>query len=182
MRPVEFPASTRDERRSALREAMRSPRYTHLLDELVDLVNRPPVRPHRATRRAARNAPDLTTRSWKKLRRTVGALPQHPTDEQLHAVRKRAKHRRDAVEAVEPMTGAKTLRLGRRASQLQDILGEHHDAVVAAQWLTDTANPSDAGAAFIAGELAATFRAEAAELRKHWRRAWKRTRRAHANL
>ena len=172
----------RDERRSTLLDAMGSPRYTHLLDELVDLVNRPPLRPHRAARRAARHAPELTNRSWKKLRRTVRALPKHPSDDQLHAVRKRAKHLRYAVEAVEPATGAKTHRLSRRASELQDILGEHHDAVVAAQWLADTATPSDPDDAFVAGELAATFRAEAAELRTHWRKAWKRTRRAHANL
>ena len=172
----------RNERRSTLLDAMGSPRYTHLLDELVDLVNRPPLRPHRAARRATRHAPDLTTRSWKKLRRTVGALPKHPTDDQLHAVRKRAKHLRYAVEAVEPVTGAKTHRLARRAGQLQDILGQHHDAVVAAQWLADTATPSDTDDASVAGELAATFRSEAAELRKHWRKAWKRTRRAHANL
>lgn len=171
----------RNERRSTLLDAMDSPRYTRLLDELVDLVNRPPLRPHRAARRAARQAPDFTKRSWKKLRRTVRALPEHPSDDQLHAVRKRAKHLRYAVEALEPVTGAKTHRLARRASELQDILGEHHDAVVTAQWLADRATQSDTDGAFVAGELAGTFRAEAAVLRKHWRKAWKRTRRAHAS-
>ncbi len=172
----------RDERRVTLLDAMGSPRYTRLLDELIDLVNRPPLRLRRAARRAARHAPDLTARPWKNLRRTVRALPSHPTDDQLHAVRKRAKQLRYAVEAVKPVTGAKTHRLARRASQLQDILGEHHDAVVAAQWLADAATTSDADDAFVAGELAATFQAEAAALRRHWRKAWKRTRRAHAKL
>ncbi len=172
----------RDERRMTLLDAMGSPRYTRLLDQLVDLVSRPPLRPHRAALRAARHASDLTNRSWKKLRRTVRALPKHPSDDQLHAVRKRAKHLRYAVEAVEPVTGAKTRRLARRASQLQDVLGEHHDAVVAAQWLDAAATTSDTEEASVAGELAATFRAEAAALRRHWRKAWKRTRRAHADL
>ena len=172
----------RDEQRTILLDAMGSPRYTRLLDELVDLVNRPSPRPRRAAWRASRHAPDLTNRSWKKLRRTVQALPDNPSDDQLHAVRKRAKHLRYAVEAVEPVTGAKTNRLARRATQLQDVLGEHHDAVVAAQWLADTAIPSDTDDAFVAGELAATFRAEADTMRRHWRKAWKRTRRAHANL
>ncbi len=172
---------TRTERRSTLLDAMASARYTSLLDDLIETVNHPPLHKHRARRRASKHAPDLARRPWKKLQRTVRALPPEPDDDQLHDVRKRAKQLRYAVEAIEPVAGAKVRRLSSRASRLQDILGEHHDAVVAAQWLAETATSAAGDDAFIS-ELAASFRSDAERTKRQWRRAWKKTRDAHADL
>jgi CHAD domain-containing protein len=163
--------------RAALLDAMLSTRYLTLLDRLVVAAGAPPFLGDEAARRARRLAPELARRSWRRLRRTVAALPDRPTDEELHEVRKRAKHTRYALEAIAPVTGRDVRRLTQRVSAIQDVLGEHHDAIVATAWLRDAAvasgNPS---VAFGAGALAETFGAEAELRRARWRRQWRRAR------
>lgn len=173
-------ARTRD--RVALLDAMTSPRYLALLDRLVDAARAPrgleahPSHPRRRARRLAR-------RPWKQLRRTVRALPDDPTDGQLHEVRKRAKHARYAFEAVAPVSPRRVARLATRISDLQDVLGEQHDAIGAADWLRDAAADHDEpGAAFAAGLLAGGFLHDAAQQRAEWRRPWRHARRLAADV
>ncbi len=178
-------AARRDARtreRGALLDAMTSPRYLALLDRLVDAARAPRgldahlSHPRRRARR-------LAARPWKKLRRTVRVLPHDPTDEQLHEVRKRAKHARYACEAVAPVSPRRVARLATRISDLQDVLGEQHDAIGAAEWLRDAAADHDEpGAAFAAGLLAGGFLHDAAARRTAWRRPWRRARRLAADV
>ena len=59
------------------------------------------------------------------------------------------------------MTGGDVRRLAARVSSIQDVLGEHHDAVVAVAWLRDAVVTGDADPelAFTAGALASRFAA-----------------------
>ena len=54
-------------------------------------------------------------------------------------MRKDAKRARYAAEAAEPVAGKKATRLARRMRAVQDVLGEHHDSVVARARLRDIA-------------------------------------------
>jgi CHAD domain-containing protein len=73
--------------------------------------------------------PRIAARQFKKLRKAVRALPAEPSDEALHAVRIKVKRARYAAELEE--VGRPASRFVNKAKKLQDILGEHQDAVVA---------------------------------------------------
>jgi len=107
--------------------ALTSSRYTRLRKGLAKALGH------------ARPADDdvslLARRRFKKLRKAVRALPSKPSDEQLHAVRIRVKRARYAAELAEATVGRPAKRFAKLASRVQDILGEHQDAVVAEERL-----------------------------------------------
>ena len=95
-------------------------------------------------------------RPWERLRDAVAALPPDPPDSALHDIRIRAKRARYAAEAVAPAFGKPARAFARLLVDVQDVLGEHQDAVIAGEWLRRAAVQSDHGhEGFAAGELAA---------------------------
>ena len=104
----------------------------------------------------------------------MSALDKDPDDEALHAVRIPTKRARYASEAVAPVLGKRARAFAAAAADLQDALGEHHDAVVAEHWLRDWARASrSVPGAFAAGELAGLERAAADRAKRRWRKTWK---------
>ena len=75
-----------------------------------------------------------------------------------------------------PVLGRRATRFARAAAELQEILGEHHDAVVMGQLLRERGIGAPAEVAFAAGELAGLERAAADRARGDWPAAWKRLR------
>jgi CHAD domain-containing protein len=72
---------------------------------------------------------------------------------------------------VSPVFGKRAEAFAKAAAELQDVLGDHQDSVVAREWLREAA---EGGAeAFVAGELAAIEAQKAAEARAAWPKAWK---------
>jgi hypothetical protein len=61
----------------------------------------------------------------------------------------------------------------KAASNLQDELGEQHDAVVAEAWLREKAGSSRGTTILAAGQLIAAERTAAQAARERWRPAWK---------
>ncbi len=175
----------RGEHVATLQRALETPRYLALLDNLVATVREPPLDrvhldPDTPDRRAVVR---LTRKPWKRLRRAVGALADPPSDPELHEIRKRAKQARYAYEATAPIVGKAARQLAKELAELQDILGAHQDAVVAADWLYQTTvDVGDARAGYAAGRLAQIFDDERRALRTEWRRQWKRVRKAHRRL
>ena len=163
--------------RAELLEAMRSPRYARLLDRLVAAARTIPSSGDPAE--LDLELGDLVRKPWKKLRKAVKDLDEDPPDEELHAVRIRAKWCRYAAEAVAPAVGTPAKRFAAAVEQVQDVLGEHQDAVVAGQWLRTHA--ADSGGrvecAFVAGELAAREDVAADASRAEWPAAWKQAKR-----
>jgi len=164
----------REERRELLLAALRGDRYATLLDELVDAARRPrlPLRigdeDDEATLRS------VVRRPWAQLRAAVEALPDEPSDDELHDVRIRAKRARYAAEAVEPAFAKAARRFARAVTDVQDALGEHQDAVIAAEWLRRAAaRTHDESVGFAAGQLAAFEHAEAATARARWSKPWR---------
>jgi CHAD domain-containing protein len=170
---------TRERDRVSLLDAMRSDRYTTLLDRLVEAARRPRVHDHGGDQRASKVVRRLARQPWKRLRQAISRLPADPADADLHEVRKRAKQARYAFEAVTPIAGRRAARGAKRLADLQDMLGDHQDAVVAAAWLHDAARAaSGVEVPFVAGRLAGLFDTERRRLRARWLDAWKRAQRS----
>lgn len=165
----------RDRDRAALLDAMHSPRYIALLDDLIDAAQSPPMRDPHADALAKDVVHRLTRRPSKRLRATVKALPRSPSDAELHVVRQRAKRTRYAYEAVAPIIGKTADRTTNRLSKLQGLLGDHHDATVAIEWLHSAAiDEPDAEVAFVAGAIAQAFADDQQRVRDSWKAAWRR--------
>jgi CHAD domain-containing protein len=162
----------RDSARRALLRGMAQERYAVLLDDLVAAAAAPLLLPG-ADRRAAEIMPPLVAGPWKKLRKAVRKAGDEPGDDALHQIRIRAKRARYAAEAVEPVIGRPAERFADAAADLQDVLGDHHDAVVGEAWLRQAAGSARRDAALVAGLLIAAERASAARSRDGWRQVWK---------
>ena len=71
-------------------------------------------------------------------------------------------------DALDPGPGDDAARFARKAKKVQDVLGEHQDAVVAEAWLREHRTT----APFVAGELVAIERAAARSSRDEWPEVW----------
>jgi CHAD domain-containing protein len=163
-------AAHREEARARLLQAMDDRRYAQLLADLAAAAAQPALLPE-AEGPAVELLPPLAAGPWRRLRRRVGRLGKSPADAELHEVRILAKRARYAAEAVAPAAGEAVSSFARAIAGLQDVLGEHQDAVVAEEWLRGAAGRHPE-AAFAAGELAATERARASAAREAWLPAW----------
>lgn len=163
----------RRERLGRLQRTLDSERYLDLLDRLVEAARHPQLL-DTASRPATEVLTEIVARPWHKLRKAAKALDRDAPDEQLHLLRIKGKRARYASEAAaraipkaEPFAAA--------VSDLQDVLGELHDAVVAEGWLRDTvAAGTSRRQALVAGMLVATQRDEAAARRREWPKVWRR--------
>jgi CHAD domain-containing protein len=162
--------------RAELLTALRSPRYVQLLDRLVLAAREPALLPE-AAEPAAAVLPSLVAGPWRHLRDAVEGLGDEPADEALHEIRIRAKRCRYAAEAVAPVVGKPAREFARAIAAVQEVLGEHQDAVVAEHWLRAVAGTADASESFVAGELTALERAAAARARDEWWDVWRDARR-----
>jgi CHAD domain-containing protein len=157
----------REESRLALMKALDDDRYLALLDRLQEFMAHPP-----ATSEDVALA-DLAAREFRKLRKTVEALPEAPGDADLHEVRIKAKRARYAAELAAPVAGRPAERFVEKAKRLQDILGEHQDAVVAEGRLRELfAGVPGRRASFVAGRLVERQRARRLAARAAFADAW----------
>jgi CHAD domain-containing protein len=165
----------RDAAHAELLETLRGERYLALLDRLVEAAGTPALAGDDPDASALDLVPGLVRRPWRSLARSVKGLPDSPSDEELHAVRIRAKRFRYAAEAAAPVVGKDARKLARAAAGLQEVLGDLNDAVVSEAWLREwTRATTSTRRAFAAGELAGLDRAAALEARARWPKAWKR--------
>ena len=125
------------------------------------------------------DGPQLVRRSWRHLARAVEQLGSDPADAALHEIRKRAKRARYAVELAVSALDADADVLADKLADLQDVLGDLQDAVVAEERLATLVRDGRlaSGAAFAAGELACTMGHTRADARDRWLAAWKTARR-----
>jgi CHAD domain-containing protein len=133
--------SAREDARTQLLEALASPRYRALLDTFATAIAGLPALPKGAS------ADALARHGFRRLRRAVERLPDPPSDHELHRLRIKAKRARYAVElaALDGATSAK--RAVEALKRVQDVIGEHQDAVVAEERLRALARARTAVAA-----------------------------------
>ena len=161
--------SERDAKRAALLEALATDRYFALLDALEQTADT------LAVKRKAR-IEKLAAKEFAKVRRDVKRAGESPSDTVLHEIRKRAKKARYAAELV---SGGSAARFVADVKELQDVLGEHHDAIVAEQRLHALyANGVARDSLFALGRLFERERARAARTRAAWPDAWERVRKS----
>src|SRR5262249_35380245 len=124
----------------------------------------------------------LARKAFKRLASAVEQLGSDPAEAELHALRIVLKRARYAAELAAP-SGKARKRFLRDARRLQDILGEHQDAVVAEERLRSTAVfDSDTAIAFLAGRLAERQAGRRADAHRRLPRAWARLRASGAKL
>jgi len=139
----------------ALLESLGGKRWRGLLDRLEQ---EPPLR-------EGPGLGSLAKAERKRLRKREVAADG--TDDDLHDLRKRVKRARYASE----LAGEDTV--VDRAKDVQDVLGEHHDAVVAEEKLRALA---DGESGLAAGRLVERERERRRRARDEYPRAWKRLR------
>ena len=169
-----------EEALTALDAVLSSPRYLALLDLLVEAARAPRLAPDAGT--AARKAlPGLVLRPWRKLVHGGGSAPGagglQPTgpDEEWHEVRIRGKRARYATDAVAAVVGGGAVALATALARVQELLGEHQDAAVAADtWLEIAqSDPDDHALAVTAGRLYERERAAVRQARASFPEAWR---------
>lgn len=169
--------------RLALAATLSSDRYITLLNALAAAAAAPmsaadvlgDVHEDRATHVAIAG---LVRKPWRQLRRAADLLTPDSDDEDLHRVRILAKRCRYAADAAVPVFGDDARRFADAVADVQTVLGEHQDTVVAEAWLRAAAKaiPSArlATGALIALEWPDRTRARE-QLPKIWKKASKRS-------
>src|SRR6202011_4628614 len=165
---------TRDARAGML-SARRSARYDQLLDSLAATAAAPPVAdetPGLGGRPAAKVVTWSVRRAWRRLASGVKALDDNPSDAALHRIRILAKRCRYAADAVAPVIGRRAIRFADAIAEVQTVLGDHQDTVVAEAWLRDAA-AATSGTGVAAGQLIARLLAQRRHDRAEWPERWK---------
>ncbi len=101
------------------------------------------------------------------------ALPDRPSDDQLHRIRIETKRARYAAELGEPVLGKAGARFVRRAKNLQDVIGEHQDACVAEARIRELAVRDGSRTALAAGRLVERQRIRKQAARRAFPGAWR---------
>jgi CHAD domain-containing protein len=157
------------ERRRAHKQlvaALKSPRYLALLSELERAADAPRVRTTNA------RLDKLARKEFRGLRRAVRALGKKPSDEALHAVRKRGKRARYSAELA---GGKQRKKFAETAKSFQDVVGDHQDAVVAEERLAGLVpRAKSPEAVFAAGRLLERQQKRRRDARKSLPKAWKK--------
>jgi CHAD domain-containing protein len=177
-------ASARGQARTALLAALDSRRYLSLLDQIDSLLAEPPLIPA-AARPAKAVLPAATLRTYRQAARRMRragrrhAAARQPRNVSLHQARKAAKRARYAGEAMAPALGKKARRFAKQMKQVQSVLGEHQDAVIASRAARELGV-----SAHLAGESAFTYgllheRAicDTKQIQARARRTWRQARR-----
>ena len=157
--------------RSDLLIALRTPRYAQLHRRLHEAALSPRF-DAAAHARATKALPDAVRPIWRRLRRAMNDLGTVPSDAALHEARIRAKRCRYAAELAQPVIGKPARELAGAVTKVQDVLGEHQDAVIADSWLAKTAPGCNPAEAYALGMLAEIERSQSVRARAALANAW----------
>lgn len=159
-----------------------STRYLRLLDTLEAFIAAPPLIAD-AQQRASTTLPHAVRRSWRRVERRMHAALDLPSgadrDHALHQARKAAKRARYAAEVVAPAAGKAASRSAKALKKVQSTLGDHHDAVIAADTLRHLGIKAHAQGenAYTYGLLHERSKEYARQQEKPADRRWRRARR-----
>jgi CHAD domain-containing protein/adenylate cyclase class IV len=162
-----------DAAQEAVNAALASERYVRLLDDLVDAALHPRTN-DRGNAACSEVLPPIVKQSWDRLaKRVTKAIAAGEDPEGYHSARIAAKRTRYLAEALAPVFGKPATRLAGEVEKVQEVLGEHQDAVVAADLLRRIAQEPRIGrTAFTFGVLHAQQQREAAEARARFVALW----------
>ena len=119
-------------------EAIDGVRYRELLVRFRDSVERLVAHDDEVGLRR------LAEKEHGRLRDAYEELGADPADDELHAVRIKAKHARYAAELAARSEASSLAELARAIRDMQDLIGTHQDAVVAERRVRTLATPDSA--------------------------------------
>ncbi len=156
--------------------ALDSTRYFRLLDRLDALVLDPPFTSD-GDRKAKKILKRCVRKAYRRVTRLVDAGPPRDPEQRdhwYHEIRKASKRLRYAGESVAPAFGDRATALAERAEQLQEVLGEHQDSVVARGALRELGVRLhlDGDNAFTLGRLHALEQVRGQQAIGEFERAW----------
>jgi CHAD domain-containing protein len=119
----------------SLNDALKGDRYRDFVASLEQASLRPALLDP-ASEPCRDALPKVADDSWQRLKKEGRSLGPSDADDAFHELRKRAKRARYTAELIAPIMGRRAARAASRfirlLTKIQDTLGEHHDAVVAA--------------------------------------------------
>jgi CHAD domain-containing protein len=127
---LEALAERRGRAQTELSAALTDAAYLSLLNRLEHAVRKPRFS-------GAGSLAKTVAREHRRARRKGRELSKSPADGQLHEVRKAVKRARYAAELSAAVGSTGTRKYLKRAKRVQDVLGDHQDAVVASRLLEE---------------------------------------------
>ncbi|MFD9867956.1 CHAD domain-containing protein [Streptomyces niveus] len=173
-------AAGRTDARTRTLAVLDSPRYLRLLDSVAALLADPPLLDG-AGRKPAKVLPRAVVKDYERLagrvEHALGLAPGEERDLALHDARKAAKRARYAADAAEPAIGKPAKRFSKRMKDVQTVLGDHQDSVVARDALRDLAVQAHAAgeSAFTWGLLYGEEESRAADRERELPRIWRKS-------
>ena len=155
----------RSRARRAAVAALSRKRYFQLLDRLAAAAE-PPLAGDAETSLA-----ELWWKEFRRTRRAFEGLDKGSPDDELHAARIRVKRARYSAELASHELGRPGVRFVDAAKELQDVLGEHQDSVVAEEWIVRWGDASTP-AGDVVEQLVERERRRRKKVRRSWPEAW----------
>jgi len=185
--PLEALRAVFQERRKKARRSMLrrldSRRYAHLVESFGAFVEQGPSRRAQGSRQPIlAAAPDLVRKPYRKVRKLGDPLSEESSAEEYHELRKKGKRLRYALEFLSDIYQDPIKELIEALKGLQDVLGDHQDAVVAVAHLRELAvsggrSPElSSETTFVMGGIAHRYEVQARELRAEFPGAYSRVR------
>jgi CHAD domain-containing protein len=176
---IDLTNKRRAEAREAMLGVLDSGRYERFESSFAEMLRRGPGAERELAQDDGRDpsrepvtsaAPALISGRYRKWRKAAGRLDENSSPEAFHDLRKKGKRLRYALEFVSEVYGEPVQKLVKPLKALQDDLGDHQDAIVAAEYLrelgTTTGGPRvPRGVAFTMGVYSERCAREAAGLR-----------------
>ncbi|HKS46030.1 MAG TPA: CHAD domain-containing protein [Amycolatopsis sp.] len=164
-------AAERAKARRRMNRALGSRRYTTLLETIADLSRTAEI--SGTSDGVPLDPVDALRKPYRKLTKAVAALPEDPPDDELHALRIYGKRLRYAAEmatgAARKKQAERLRSLVKATKRLQDVLGDHQDAVVAAERVRELATVSEElPVGFVAGRIVEHELTRRTEARATW--------------
>src|SRR5215210_2576426 len=136
----------RAEARKNMLEVLDSDRYESLASSFAEMLRLGPMTElepaqkngnQKAGEPVTAVAPALISRRYRKWRKAAKRLDENSSPEAFHDVRKKGKRLRYTLEFVSEVYGRPVKKLVKPLKALQDDLGDHQDAIVAAGYLRE---------------------------------------------
>ncbi len=161
----------REMARSKMLEALRSPRFLMLLNQLEHAADFPESVFTDVTLQ------EISAKQFKKLCRSVAKWDKNCSNEELHRIRIRAKRARYAAELAEHSMGKPASQFIRQIKKFQDLLGSHQDSVMTEQRLRELLRSSKSvSAGFSVGRIVERLRTKRVFARDRFSPCWRKVR------
>jgi CHAD domain-containing protein len=166
---VERLRTDREKTQQMLLGELQSRRYLELIGRLLQAAQEP------ALVMSTARLDEITADEFAKLRKAKKNLGGSPTDAELHRLRIKTKRARHAAELAETCIGKAATRFIKQAKVFQDVLGVHHDAVVAEKHIREFSDQSPSvRAAFVAGRMVERLHHRRREAQTSMESQWKK--------